>query len=80
MTAAILQFQPIQQQQQKDQSDYTNFTMTREYHHIMVGMLNKEHPFKAIRLATEFNKENGFELIDISNIKRWKMKLQKMKS
>jgi hypothetical protein len=80
MTAAILQFQPIQPMhtshtQANDQSDYMSLPMTKEYHTIILDMLNKENPFKAIRLATEFNRENGFELISYAQIKLWKREI-----
>jgi len=84
MTAAILQFQPFQQpiqqqQQTNDQSDYIELPLTKEYHHIMIEMLNKEHPFKAIRLAMEFNRENGFSLIPELEIEKWKRVLKNQK-
>jgi hypothetical protein len=49
--------------------------MTKEYHQIMIDLLNTEHPFRAVRLATEFNIANGFELIDAGIIRKWKREL-----
>ena len=86
MTAAILQFQPIthtvtnnNQSASSNQSDYIETTLTKEYHQILIGMLDKEHPFKAVRLATDFNQSNGFELIPYAHIRKWKKQMRKNK-
>lgn len=93
MTAAILQFQPISTHtsnhthsqsalntQSNTQSDYIETTLTKEYHQILIDMLDKEHPFRAVRLATDFNQANGFELIPYAHIRKWKKQMRKIEN
>jgi hypothetical protein len=63
-----------------NQSDYIDTPLTKEYHQIMIDLLNTEHPFRAVRLALSFNEANGFELIPVGMIRRWKRELKKQNS
>ena len=82
MTATVLQFnqhirQTNHQSASNSHSDYIDTPMTKEYHQIMIDLLNTEHPFRAVRIAEEINRVNGFELISVGVIREWKKGLSR---
>lgn len=47
-------------------------TNRKDYQQILIEMLSKEVPFKAIVLANCFNKNKGFDVVPQYLIRQWK--------